>query len=99
MLKFLKVESLKVSILIENIYFRIPQEKWHIYPAWLFLYIQDIIVPVISLSAITTKILMKREMKRYLFGNNIHPVSVDLIQLSALNLMEIPLGGTNTVDS
>ena len=60
--------------LIKNIHFRIPQEKWHIYPAWLFLYIQNIIVPVTSLSAITTKILMKNEMKRFLFGNNIHPV-------------------------
>ena len=68
------IERKYVSILIENIYFRIPQEKWHIYPAWLFLYVQDIIVPVISLSAITTKILMKKEMKRFLFGNNIHPV-------------------------
>ena len=68
------IERKYVSILIENIYFRIPQEKWHIYPAWLFLYVQDIIVPVISLSAITTKILMKKEMKRFLFGNKIHPV-------------------------
>ena len=68
------IERKYVSILIENIYFRIPQEKWHIYPAWLFLYVQDIIVPVISLSAITTKILIKKEMKRFLFGNNIHPV-------------------------
>ena len=68
------IERKYVSILIENIYFRIPQEKWHIYPAWLFLYVQDIIVPVISLSAITTKILMKKEMERFLFGNNIHPV-------------------------
>ena len=68
------IERKYVSILIENIYFRIPQEKWHIYPAWLFLYVQDIIVPVISLSAITTKILMKKEMKRFIFGNKIHPV-------------------------
>ena len=68
------IERKYISILIENIYFRIPQEKWHIYPAWLFLYVQDIIVPVISLSAITTKILIKKEMKRFLFGNNIHPV-------------------------
>ena len=68
------IERKYASILIENIYFRIPQEKWHIYPAWLFLYVQDIIVPVISLSAITTKILMKKEMKRFLFGNNIHLV-------------------------
>ena len=68
------IERKYVSILIENIYFRIPQEKWHIYPAWLFLFVQDIIVPVISLSAITTKILIKKEMKRFLFGNNIHPV-------------------------
>ena len=60
--------------MIKNCYFRIPQEKWYIYPAWLFLYIQVIIVPMIMLAAIATKIFMKKEMKQYLFGNSIHPV-------------------------
>ena len=73
MLKLLK-ENMYVSILIENIYFRIPQEKWHIYPAWLFLYIHVIIAPAIGLSAIAMKIVMKNEMKRFLFGNSVHPV-------------------------
>ena len=63
-----------VTILIENIYFSIPEEKWYTYPAWLFLHIQVIIIPVIWFSAISTKILMRNEMKRYLFGNRIHPV-------------------------
>ena len=64
----------KVSVLINNCYFSIPQEKWYIYPALLVLNIQKIIVPVIWFSAISTKILMKKEMKRYLFGNSIHKV-------------------------
>ena len=54
-------------VLIKNVHFRIPQEKWYIYPTWLFLCIQ-VILPVITLSAIATKILMKKEMQRYLFG-------------------------------
>ena len=61
--------------MIEIVHFRIPEEKWYIYPAWLFRYIQVIIVPVIWFSAISTKILMKKEMKRYLFGNSVHPVN------------------------
>jgi hypothetical protein len=60
--------------LIENVYFRTPEEKWYTYPAWLFLHIQVIIIPVIWFSAVSTKIMMKKEMKRYLFGNSIHPV-------------------------
>jgi hypothetical protein len=58
-------------VLIENFHFRIPQEKWHIYPTWLFLYIHEIILPVIWFSAIGMKILMKKEMKRFLFGKMI----------------------------
>ena len=61
-------------MIFKNVNFRIPQERWHIYPAWLFLYMQTIIVPVIMLSAIATKIFMKKEMKQYLFGNSIHQV-------------------------
>ena len=57
-----------------NVDFRIPQERWYIYPAWLILYMQTIIVPMIMLSAIATKIFMKKEMKQYLFGNRIHQV-------------------------
>ena len=57
-----------------NVLFRIPQEKWYIYPMWLLLYMHDIILPVICFSAIATKIMMKKEMKRYLFGNSIHKV-------------------------
>ena len=60
--------------LIENVHFRIPQENWHKYPAWLLLCIHEIIAPVIALFAIAMKILMKKEIKRYLFGNSIHPV-------------------------
>ena len=60
-------------VLIKNVHFRIPQEKWYIYPTWLFLCIQVIILPVITLSAIATKILMKKEMQRYLFANQVHP--------------------------
>ena len=41
---------------------------------WLFLYIHDIILPVICFSAIAIKIVMKKEMKRYLFGNSVFPV-------------------------
>ena len=52
--------------LIENVHFRIPQENWHKYPAWLLLCIHEIIAPVIALFAIAMKILMKKEMKRYL---------------------------------
>ena len=63
-----------VKILIENVYFRTPEEKWYTYPAWLFLHIQVTIIPVIWFSAISTKILMRKEMKRYLFGNSIHHV-------------------------
>jgi hypothetical protein len=33
-----------------------------------------IIVPVTWVSAIAGNILMKKEMKKYLFGNRIHPV-------------------------
>ena len=62
------------TVLTVNIHFRIPQENWHNYPAWLLLYIHEIIAPVIALSAIAMKILMKKEMKRYLFGNSVHPV-------------------------
>ena len=58
----------------ETVHFRIPEENWYIYPTWLFRYIQAIIVPVITLSAISTKILMKKEIKQYLCGNSIHPV-------------------------
>jgi hypothetical protein len=61
-------------LLTINIHFRTPQENWHKYPAWLLLYIHEIIAPVIALSAIAMKILMKKEMKRYLFGNSVHPV-------------------------
>ena len=63
-----------VMVLIKNDHFRIPQENLYIYPTWLFLFIQVIILPVITFSAIATKILMKKEMKRYLFGNQVHPV-------------------------
>ena len=63
-----------MTLWIENVHFRIPEEKWHIYPTWLIRYIQAIIVPVIALSAISTKILMKKEIKQYLRGNKIHPV-------------------------
>ena len=59
--------------LIENVHFRIPQENWHEYPVWLLLCIHEIIAPVIALSAIAMKILMKKEMNRYLFGNSVHP--------------------------
>jgi hypothetical protein len=72
-------------VLIENFHFRIPQEKWHIYPTWLFLYIHEIILPVIWFSAIGMKILMKKEMKRFLFGNSIHPstcIHVNTFKLS-----------------
>ena len=40
-----------VTVLTVNIHFRIPQENWHNYPAWLLLYIHEIIAPVIALSA------------------------------------------------
>ena len=60
--------------LIENVHFRIPQENWHEYPVWLLLCIHEIIGPVIAIFAIAMKILMKKEMKRYLFGNSVHPV-------------------------
>ena len=60
-------------VLISNVHFRIPQEEWYIYPAWLFICIQVIILPVITLSAIAIKILVKKEMQRYLFGNRVHP--------------------------
>ena len=63
-----------LTILIENVNFSIPEEKWYTYPAWIFLHIQVIIVPVICFSAISTKILMRKEMKRYFFGNSVHPV-------------------------
>ena len=56
-----------VTVLIKNFNFRIPQEKWHIYPAWLFLFIHDIIEPLVLLAAIATQILMKKEMNRYLW--------------------------------
>ena len=68
------IKRFKVSVLIENILFRIPQEKWYIYPAWLFLYIQTIVVPVIILSAIASKIFMKKEIKRYIFCKSIHQI-------------------------
>ena len=61
-------------MLIKNFNFRTPQEEYYMYPTWLFLYIQIIILPIILLSATATKILMKEEMKRYLFGNSVHPV-------------------------
>ena len=60
-------------LLTKNNHFRIPQENWYIYPTWLFLYIQFIILPVITLSAIATKILMKKEMQRYLFRTQVQP--------------------------
>ena len=60
--------------LIENVHFRIPQDNWHKYPVWLLLFIHEIIAPVIALLAIAIKILMKKEMIRYLFGNSVHPV-------------------------
>ena len=60
--------------LIENVHFRIPQENWHEYPVWLLLWIHEIIGPEIAIFAIAMKILMKKEMKRYLFGNSVHPV-------------------------
>ena len=62
---------------IENVHFRIPQENWHKYPVWLLLCLHEIIAPVIALLAIAMKILIKKEMKRYLFGNIVHPDSVD----------------------
>ena len=62
------------NILTESVDFRIPQERWHLNPAWLFIYIHEIIAPGIGLSAIAMKILMKKEMKRFLFGNSVHPV-------------------------
>ena len=58
----------------KNVCFRIPQEKWYVYPAWLFLYIQAIILPVILLCVIAVKILMKKEIKQYLFGISVHSV-------------------------
>ena len=61
-------------LLTINIHFRTPQENWHKYPAWLLLCIHEIIAPVIALSAVAMKILMKKEMKQYLFGNSVHPV-------------------------
>ena len=70
----LTVKTKYVSVLTKNVCFRIPQEKWYIYPAWLFLYIQVIILPVILLCVISIKILMKKEIKRYLFGDSIHKV-------------------------
>ena len=60
--------------LIENVNFRIPQENWHKYPVWLLLCLHEIIAPVIALSAIAMKILMKKEMNQYLFGNSVHPI-------------------------
>ena len=60
--------------LIKNVHFRIPQENWHKYPAWLLLSIHEIIAPCIGFSAIAMKILMKNEMKRFLFGNSVYPV-------------------------
>ena len=56
-----------------NICFRIPQENWHKYPAWLLLCIHEIIAPVIALLTIAMKILLKKEIQRYLFGNSVHP--------------------------
>ena len=64
--------------MIENVYFRIPQENWHKYPVWLLLCIHEIIAPVIALSAIALKILMKKEMNRYLFGNSVYPIKCGL---------------------
>ena len=63
-----------VTVLTVNIHFRTPQENWHKYPAWLLLCIHEIIAPVIALSAIAMKMLMKKEMKQYLFGNSVQPV-------------------------
>ena len=63
-----------VRLLIKNFIFRTPQEEYYMYPTWLFLYIQVIVLPIIWLSAMATKILMKKEMKRYFFGNSVHPV-------------------------
>ena len=68
------MENEKFSFSIENVHFRIPEEEWYIYPTWLVRYIQAIIVPLIVLSAISTKILMKKEIKQYLCGNSIYPV-------------------------
>ena len=59
-------------MLNKNVNFRIPQEEYYMYPTWLFLYNQVIILPTIWLSAMATKILMKKEMKRYLFGNKLY---------------------------
>ena len=73
--KYTVITKYVSSVLTKNVHFRIPQEKWYIYPAWLFLYTQVIILPVILLSAIAIKILMKKEIKRYLFGNSIHTVN------------------------
>jgi hypothetical protein len=59
-------------LLNKNVNFRIPQEEYYMYPTWLFLYNQVIILPTIWLSAMATKILMKKEMKRYLFGKKLY---------------------------
>ena len=63
-----------VTLLTVNIHFRTPQENWHKYPAWLLLCMHEIIAPVIALSAIAMKILMKKEVNRYLYGNSVHPL-------------------------
>ena len=60
------------------------------YPTWLFLYMQVIILPTFWLSAMATKILMKKEMKRYLFGNSVHPVQCE--QSMRFQGDNIPLG-------
>ena len=55
-------------------HFRISQENWHLYPTWLYIFIHEIIGPAIALSAVALKILLKTEMKQFLFGNSVHPV-------------------------
>ena len=44
--------------------FRIPQEEYYMYPTWLFLYNQVIVLPIIWLSAMATKILMKKRNEK-----------------------------------
>ena len=62
------------SFFITNFHFRISQENWYLYPTWLYIFIHEIIGPAIALSAVALKILLKTEMKQFLFGNSIHPV-------------------------
>ena len=62
--------------MLTNFFFSISPDKFGDYPIWLFLYIAQVVLPMVALAAVAIKILVKsgKDMRREMWGVSVQQI-------------------------